>query len=294
MIYGYLRVSSDAQDVNSQRQGVDNFANKQAWKIDEYITDEGISGGKDPSKRKLGPLLEKMNEGDVIIASEISRLGRDLYMVMEILHHCMKNGCKVYTVKDNFTLGNDIQSKVLAFAFGLAAEIERQMIQQRTKEGLKLRMKMGVLLGRPIDAKSSLESRKLNPYRDKVMEQIRWGVPLRRVAENFGVNRTTLSDMLLEWGELPEEIRNNRIIKKAEKSRMLRAKSISYKNEPPKIVPLPEDKVIELIEANNTIPQIADYFPDFTYEQIYDTINYNEEWNALYRKYGQLKLVKRR
>lgn len=294
MIYGYLRVSSDAQDVNSQRQGVDSFAHKQAWKIDEYITDEGISGGKDPSKRKLGPLLEKMNEGDVIIASEISRLGRDLYMVMEILHHCMKNGCKVYTVKDNFILGNDIQSKVLAFAFGLAAEIERQMIQQRTKEGLKLRMKMGVLLGRPIDAKSSLDSRKLNPYRDKVMEQIKWGVPLRRVAENFGVNRTTLSDMLLEWGELPDEIRNNRMIKKAEKARMLRSKSMSYKDEPPKIVPLPEDKVIELIEAHNTIPQIADYFPDFTYEQIYDTINYNEEWNALYRKHGQLKLVKRR
>lgn len=148
MIYGYLRVSSDEQDVNSQKQGVDAFAKKEGMTIDEYITDEGVSGGKNPDKRNLGPLLKKISKGDVIIASEISRLGRDLYMVMDILHFCMERECVIYTVKDKFTLGTDIQSKVLAFAFGLSAEIERQMIQQRTREGLKLKVKMGVLLGR--------------------------------------------------------------------------------------------------------------------------------------------------
>ena len=150
MIYGYLRVSSDEQDVNSQKQGVDGFASEKGWSIDKYITDEGVSGGKDPDKRKLGPLLKIIQRGDVIICSEISRLGRDLYMVMDILHFCMEQGCIIYTVKDKFILGDDIQSKVLAFAFGLSAEIERQMIRQRTKEGLKLRVKMGVLVGRPI------------------------------------------------------------------------------------------------------------------------------------------------
>lgn len=150
MIYGYLRVSSDDQDVNSQKQGVDKFAEEHNYIIDEYISDEGVSGGKDPDKRKLGPLLQKLKEKDIVIASEISRLGRDLFMVMDILHFCMKQGVVIYTVKDRFTLGNDIQSKVLAFAFGLSAEIERQMIRQRTTEGLRRRMMLGVLLGRPL------------------------------------------------------------------------------------------------------------------------------------------------
>lgn len=149
MIYGYLRVSSDAQDVNSQKQGVDDFARARGWTIDKYITDEGVSGGKDPDKRNLGPMLKKIKKNDIIICSEISRLGRDLYMVMDILHFCMDRGCIIYTVKDRFVLGDDIQSKVLAFAFGLSAEIERQMIRQRTTEGIRLRRTMGVLMGRP-------------------------------------------------------------------------------------------------------------------------------------------------
>ena len=149
MIYGYLRVSSDEQDVNSQKQGVVKFAEEQKWTSDEFITDEGVRGGKDPDKRNLGPLLKIIKKGDIIICSEISRLGRDLYMVMDILHFCMEQGAKIYTVKDKFVLGDDIQSKVLAFAFGLSAEIERQMIRQRTKEGLRMRVKLGVLVGRP-------------------------------------------------------------------------------------------------------------------------------------------------
>ena len=136
----------------------------------KYITDEGVSGGKDPDKRNLGPLLQLLNKDDVIICSEISRLGRDLYMVMDILHYCMEKGCIIYTVKDKFVLGDDIQSKVLAFAFGLSAEIERQMIRQRTKEGLRLRMKLGVLVGRPIGRLS--ENVKLDAVKDKVIEGV--------------------------------------------------------------------------------------------------------------------------
>ena len=73
MIYGYLRVSSDEQDVNSQRQGVEDFCNAKGWTIDKFITDEGVSGGKDPDKRNLGPLLKLVQKGDKIICSEISR-----------------------------------------------------------------------------------------------------------------------------------------------------------------------------------------------------------------------------
>lgn len=169
MIYGYLRVSSDEQDVNSQKQGVDEFAQNKGWVIDKYITDEGVSGGKDPDKRNLGPLLKLLQKDDVIICSEISRLGRDLYMVMDILHFAMNVGCVIYTVKDKFVLGDDIQSKVLAFAFGLSAEIERQMIRQRTKEGLRLKVKQGILLGRPIGKQSVESSTDLSDKKDEVI-----------------------------------------------------------------------------------------------------------------------------
>ncbi len=79
-------------------------------------------------------MLKKVEKGDVIICSELSRLGRNLFMIMEILNICMTKECKVWTIKDNYRLGDDIQSKVLAFAFGLSAEIERNLISQRTKE----------------------------------------------------------------------------------------------------------------------------------------------------------------
>ena len=279
MIYGYLRVSSDEQDVNSQKQGVEQFAKDRNWNIDKYITDEGVSGGKDPDKRNLGPLLQLLNMDDVIICSEISRLGRDLYMVMDILHYCMEKGCIIYTVKDKFVLGDDIQSKVLAFAFGLSAEIERQMIRQRTKEGLRLRMKLGVLVGRPIGSLS--ENVKLDAVKDKVIEQYNWGVPLRRLAENFNVDRNTISRTLSRWG-LTEK-----------KDWQKKRRNETYKDEPYKVVNLDMQKCIQLILEDKTIPEIAERFPEYSYEQVYDTILCNQELNNLYRKHGQLKLKKK-
>ena len=278
MIYGYLRVSSDEQDVNSQKQGVEQFAKDRSWNIDKYITDEGVSGGKDPDKRNLGPLLQLLNKDDVIICSEISRLGRDLYMVMDILHYCMEKGCIIYTVKDKFVLGDDIQSKVLAFAFGLSAEIERQMIRQRTKEGLRLRMKLGVLVGRPIGRLS--ENVKLDAVKDKVIEQYNWGVPLRRLAENFNVDRNTISRTLARWG----------ITEK--KDWQKKQRNETYKDEPYKVVNLYMEKCVRLISDDKTIPEIAEQFPEYSYEQVYDTILCNRELNNLYRKHGQLKLKK--
>ena len=286
MIYGYLRVSSDEQDVNSQRQGVEQFATAHGWSIDNYITDEGVSGGKDPDKRNLGPLLKQIKKGDVIICSEISRLGRDLYMVMDILHFCMEQGCIIYTVKDKFVLGDDIQSKVLAFAFGLSAEIERQMIRQRTKEGLRLRMKLGILVGRPIGRLS--DSVKLDPVKEQVIEQYNWGVPLRRLAKNFNVDRNTLSRTLGRWGVMKtkEWVKNEREIRREQSRR--------YKDEPYKVVELNRDICRELILNDYTIPEIAESFPGYSYEQVYDTILCDAEFNPLYREHGQIKIKKRR
>ena len=309
MIYGYLRVSSDEQDVNSQKQGVEGFAKEKGWTIEEYITDEGVSGGKDPDKRNLGPLLKNLKKGDIVICSDISRLGRDLYMVMDILHFCMQQECVIYTVKDRFTLGDDIQSKVLAFAFGLAAEIERQMIRQRTKEGLKLRMKMGVLVGRPYlenqDEGSSPNSavcKKLTENKDMVIQQFKWGVPFRRLATNFDVDRNTLYRYLIDWGcydsidEDGGEKRRQWLKEHREKEAKKKQDQYrdSYKEVPLDVVEVDREKMVNLINADMIIPDIARQFPEYSYEQIYDTISSDKEFNLLYRAHGQKKIKKKK
>lgn len=135
MIYGYIRVSSDKQTVENQRFEINNFCERENIKIDGWI-EETISGTKAYNKRQLGTLLRRIQKDDLIICAELSRLGRNLFMIMEILNICMTKECRVWTIKDNYRLGEDIQSKVLAFAFGLSAEIERNLISQRTKEAL--------------------------------------------------------------------------------------------------------------------------------------------------------------
>ena len=135
MVYGYIRVSSDKQTVENQRFEIERFCKVNNLHIDGWI-EETISGTKAYNTRQLGVLLKKVEKEDVIICSELSRLGRSLFMIMEILSICMKKECRVWTIKDNYRLGDDIQSKVLAFAFGLSAEIERNLISQRTKEAL--------------------------------------------------------------------------------------------------------------------------------------------------------------
>ena len=154
MTYGYIRVSSDKQTVENQRFEINNFCKREGLKVDGWI-EETISGTKAHNKRELGKLLKKVQKGDLIICAELSRLGRNLFMIMEILNICMTKECKVWTIKDNYRLGDDIQSKVLAFAFGLSAEIERNLISQRTKEALARKRSEGVVLGRPQGAKSS-------------------------------------------------------------------------------------------------------------------------------------------
>lgn len=116
MIYGYIRVSTDKQTVENQRFEISDYCRRQGIKIDAWI-EETISGTIDPKKRELGKLLKDVRQGDLIICSELSRLGRSLFMIMSILNLLMEKGAKIWTIKDGYRLGDDIQSKVLAFAF---------------------------------------------------------------------------------------------------------------------------------------------------------------------------------
>jgi DNA invertase Pin-like site-specific DNA recombinase len=178
--------------------GVDEKARKLNLHIDEYIVDSGVSGAKEPNKRKLGPLLEKLQPGDTLLASELSRLGRSLFMVMDILKHCMDNNVKVLTVKDNYELGDNIQSKVLAFAFGLAAEIERDLIRQRTKEALARRKANGIILGRPVGSKSSHV--KLDDKRPQLEEYLKKGMSYSAIGRLLDCNRMTVAKYVIDAG----------------------------------------------------------------------------------------------
>lgn len=293
MTYGYLRVSTDKQDYNSQKQGVDSFALKNGWKIDKYITDDGVSGSKNPQKRNLGPLLDLLKKGDILIAAEISRLGRDLLMVMDILNHCMKVGAVVYTVKDNYKLGDDIQSKVLAFAFGLSAEIERKMIQARTKEGLMLRVKKGVLLGRPAGKKTSFDVVVGYDKKNDIIMQYELGVPLRRMEKNLGINRQTLVWRLYEWGKITDKKTAASYERRKAESKL--RNSVCWKDGSLCTVNFSSEereKVKTFILADLTIPEIHSRLEKYTYEQVYDTIFADIELNTLYREHAQKLLVK--
>jgi DNA invertase Pin-like site-specific DNA recombinase len=195
MVYGYIRVSTDKQTVENQRFEVNLFCEKNILVVDKWI-EETISGAKDVNDRKLGKLLKKMKKGDILICSELSRLGRNLLMIMGILNECMNRDIQVWTIKDNYRLGSDISSKVLAFAFGLSAEIERNLISQRTKEALARKRAEGIVLGRPKGSKSS--KTKLTGQEKKIRELLDKRVSYSAIGRILNVHRLTVSTFVKE------------------------------------------------------------------------------------------------
>ena len=191
MIYGYIRVSSDKQTVENQRFEIEQFCKVNNLLIHGWI-EETISGTRSYNTRRLGSLLRKVRCGDTIICSELSRLGRSVFMIMEILSICMKKGCRVWTIKDNYRLGDDIQSKVLAFAFALSAEIERDLISQRTKEALARLKSEGKPVGRPKGARSKKIYYKLYNKEKELCSLLAQGVSQRMISKQLHVSRTTV------------------------------------------------------------------------------------------------------
>lgn len=188
-VIGYIRVSSNKQTCEHQQYEIAQFAKSHKCSISEWVQ-ETISSRKPLHKRQLGGVLQNLRAGDIIIACEISRLGRSLLEVMRILEDCLNKGCQVWTIKENYHLGNDIQSKVMAFAFGLSAEIERNLISQRTKASLDNIKAKGKKLGRPFAAPS--KKLRLSRNKAKVYELVQQGTPLAQMARTMQVHRITL------------------------------------------------------------------------------------------------------
>ncbi|MDR1056441.1 MAG: master DNA invertase Mpi family serine-type recombinase [Prevotellaceae bacterium] len=191
MIYGYIRVSTDKQTVENQRFEINNFCEREQLDIDGWI-EETISGTKSYDKRELGRLLKRVQKGDLIVCAELSRLGRNLFMIMEILNICMNKECKVWTIKDNYRLGEDIQSKVLAFAFGLSAEIERNLISQRTKEALARLKAEGKCIGREKGVRNVQLNKKCLQKHNQILKYMDDGTSIPSIAKKIKVAKGTL------------------------------------------------------------------------------------------------------
>lgn len=195
MNYGYIRISTDKQTTENQRYEILKFTEIKQFNIEEWI-EETISSTKKLEIRKFGELLNRMQKGDVLVVSELSRLGRNLMQIMKILHDCMEKDVMVYTVKENYELGNNINSKVLAFAFGLSAEIERNLISQRTKEALARRKAEGKILGRPKGSRSQM--RKLTGKEDEIKSLMTKKISYSAIGRILGVHRITVSSFIKE------------------------------------------------------------------------------------------------
>ena len=189
MIYGYIRKSTEKQSFEHMEYEISDYAAKHDMKIDVWM-EETISSRKPLSKRQLGQLLEKLQPNDILITSKLSRISRSVPETFSILQTCLNKNCQVITIKENYHLGNDLQSQVLAFAFGLASQIERDLISQRTKCSLASKKEQGIKLGRPIGAES--KKLKLAKNLKRIQDLLAKGVSKNQISKIMNVQYMTL------------------------------------------------------------------------------------------------------
>lgn len=186
----YIRVSTGRQDTRNQRLAILDYAQQKGIVVDEFIEVQA-SSRKDEGRRRMGELTEKRTAGDVIIVSELSRLGRSLGQVIQIVDMLVKQQVRLIAIKEGISLNGpqDMQTKVMIALFGLFAEVERDLISERTKEGLIAARAKGKLLGRP---KGSLGKSKLDGREAEIRILLAKEVSKASIAKIFGVSRTAL------------------------------------------------------------------------------------------------------
>ena len=188
MIIAYLRVSTGKQNPENQREEIKRFAEEKNMEIDQWII-ETASGKLAPRKRKLGRVLGRMKKGDTLIVSEISRLSRSLTEIMTIMGQCLEKEISIYTTKERYTFDNSINSKVLCFAFGLVAEIERNLISMRTKEALAVKKAEGVRLGRRPG--SNVKIKLIEQNEARIARMLDSGMSITQMCRKIGISRHT-------------------------------------------------------------------------------------------------------
>lgn len=186
--YCYCRVSSALQTLENQHFEIEQYAAVHNVKIDKWV-EETISSRKALRERQLGKILKKIKKNDILITTELSRIGRNLLEVMTILQYCLEKGCQIWTLKEHYRLGSDIQSKILAFAFGLVGEMERQLISDRTKEALKRVKAQGKHIGRPLGK----TSKKLQCKHNLIRQMLLSDFSKAEIARKLGCSWSTLN-----------------------------------------------------------------------------------------------------
>lgn len=194
-VIGYLRVSTLDQDLEKNKADILKLANeKQIGKI--QFVEEKVSGRIRWKDRKVGELIEDLDDGDSIVVSELSRLGRSMLECMEILSIATQKGIKIFAVKGNWELDQSIQSKIIAMAFSMAGEIERDLISQRTKEALRVKKESGAQLGRPKGPGKS----KLDAYRPEIEALLSHGSSQRFIANRYKTTEANLHNWMRKRG----------------------------------------------------------------------------------------------
>ena len=187
----YLRVSTIDQDTEKNKHEVLKLANDKDFGKVSFV-EEKASGKKSWKERKIYQIINDLGEGDRLIVPELSRLGRSMLEIMEILSIARQKGICIYAVKGGWELNGSIQSKVMAMAFSIASEIERDLISKRTKEALKARKAQGIKLGRPRGAGKS----KLDQYREEIIALLKNGSTKKHVAQKYGTTPPNLHNWL--------------------------------------------------------------------------------------------------
>jgi DNA invertase Pin-like site-specific DNA recombinase len=191
----YLRVSTIDQDTEKNKAEILRYANEK--NLGKVYFEEDVGSGKAPWRnRKIATALDELQENDVILVSELSRLGRSMLECMEILSIALNKGIKIYAVKGNWQLDDSIQSKIVAMVFSMAAEIERDLISKRTKEALRARKAAGVQLGRPKGPGKS----KLDPYKPEIEALLANGATQRFIAKRYGTTEANLHNWMKKHG----------------------------------------------------------------------------------------------
>jgi len=198
MILGYVRVSRADLDVKNQRHEILEYANKNNLHVDEWIEIE-ISSRKTRQQRRVDEFLSRLQAGDSLIVSELSRIGRSTSEVINIVNELIENGVRLVAIKQNLNVMNsmDMTSKIVVTMFSLFAELERDIISQRTKTALANLKASGRKLGKP---KGTIQSSKLDQHREKIVEMLNYGVPKKRIAALFNTSRPCLYDYIKKRG----------------------------------------------------------------------------------------------
>lgn len=189
MTIAYIRVSTQIQTCQGQRYEIENWSVRHGITVNIWV-EEKVSGMKNLQERTLGRTLGKMRKGDLLVCTELSRLGRNMMMVMSILNYCSEKGIRIQSIKDNFEWSGSLHSKILAFSYSLTSEIERNLISQRTKEALAAKKAEGKKLGRPCG--KTKQRIRFEEMLDDILRMREEKIPYNIIAERIGVHKNTL------------------------------------------------------------------------------------------------------